>query len=47
VVSLVLQPGPKASLVVGEMSIGFAAMGILLAVVLWKGPRRELGPSND
>jgi len=41
------KPGPKSSLVVGEMSIGIAVMGILLAVVLWKGPRRELGPSND
>lgn len=47
VVSLVLQPGPKASLVIGEMSIGFAVMGILLVVVLWKGPRREPAASTE
>lgn len=41
VMGLVLQPGPKTSLVVGEMSIGFAVVGILLAVLFWKGPRRE------
>lgn len=37
VMGFVLQPQGKTSLAVGEMSIGFAVMGILLAAAFWSG----------
>lgn len=38
----VLKATPQTSLAVGEMSIGFAAMGILLALLLWKRFDKEM-----
>lgn len=35
----VLQPNQKTPLAVGELSIGFAVMGVMLTVMFWRGPR--------
>lgn len=40
VMEFVLLPRENTSLAVGEMSIGFALMGIVLAVLFWKGAKR-------
>jgi membrane protease YdiL (CAAX protease family) len=45
VMAIVLQPNPKTPLAVGEMSVGFAIMGALIAVLFWPGPQRKAGPS--
>jgi len=40
VMGAVVQPTPVTSLVVGEMSIGCAVMGVILAFLFWKGAKR-------
>lgn len=43
----VLKTTNQTSLTVGEMSIGFAMMGILLALIFWKGFRKEVFPTGS
>lgn len=43
VMGAVAQPTPVTSLVVGEMSIGCAVVGIILAFLFWKGPKHCQG----